>query len=285
MAAVKGSGAVAVLGLGCIGGSIARALGAQNVSVRAWATSAADRELAIAAGVRVTGSEATGGAAACEGASVVVLAVPIERLPDAAAVALGAAPRDALVVHACGLQRPEALGVDAGMRRRILGTHPLAGSHDTGFGASRSDLFVGATVSVEERATPEQRARAEWLWRSAGAERIEYRDAEAHDRHMAWVSHLPQLAATALAATLADGGVDARAVGTGARDTTRLAATALGSWPALLRGAPRDLHDALERLERTIAELRGALDADADEPLERVWERGRAWRRSGERRT
>ncbi|HEX6536252.1 MAG TPA: prephenate dehydrogenase/arogenate dehydrogenase family protein [Gemmatimonadaceae bacterium] len=284
MAAVKRKGPVAVLGLGCIGGSLARALVAQDVEVRAWALSAADRAQAEAAGIRIMGDDTGRGAAACAGAWVIVVAVPIERYAEASRVAVSAASSDAVILHACGLQRQAALGVDEATHERVLGTHPLAGSHETGFAASRPDLFVGSTVSVERRASPDARERAEWLWRVAGAERVEYRDAETHDRLMAWVSHLPQLASTALAATLAGGGIDARAVGTGARDATRLAASALGSWPALLRGAPRDLRDALAGLERAIAELRAALDDDAPAKLEAIWERGRAWRRSGERR-
>lgn len=281
---MKQRGPVAVLGLGCIGGSVARALAAQGVDVRGWAPSAADRAQATAAGIRISGDDAGRGAAACAGATAVLIAVPLERFPEAARVALGAAGRDAVVMHACGLQRHEALGGGADVHQRVIGTHPLAGSHDSGFGASRSDLFVGATVSVELRAAPEARERIEWLWRSAGAERVEYRDADTHDRLMAWVSHLPQLASTALAATLSAGGVDARAVGTGARDATRLAASALGSWPALFRGAPHDLRDALARLEETLAAMRAALDGDTPAALEEIWERGRAWRRSGERR-
>lgn len=284
MATLKRRGPVAVLGLGCIGGSVARALAAQGVDVRGWALSPADRAQAASVGIRISGDDAGRGAAACAGATVVLLAVPIEHFPDAARVALDAVARDALVVHTCGLQRPQALGGDAALHERVLGTHPLAGSHDAGFGASRPDLFVGATVSVERRASAEARERIEWLWRFAGAERVEYRDADAHDRLMAWVSHLPQLASTALAATLSAGGIDARSVGTGARDATRLAASALDSWPALFRGAPRDLRDALARLEETIAAMRVALDEEAPVGLEAIWERARAWRRGGERR-
>jgi prephenate dehydrogenase len=116
-----------------------------------------------------------------------------------------------------------------------------------------------------------------------GARRVDYRTAEAHDRLMAWVSQLPQLTATALAATLAAGGIEARTIGTGARDTTRLAASDLGSWPTLLAGTPRELDTALELLGNTIADLRAALrDGNAD-ALASIWNSARAWRREGAR--
>ena len=58
---------------------------------------------------------------------------------------------------------------------------------------------------------------------------------------MAWVSHLPQLASTALAATFAAEHIDPESVGPGARDTTRLAASTFDQWSALVRAQPKVL--------------------------------------------
>ncbi|HEV2181226.1 MAG TPA: NAD(P)-binding domain-containing protein, partial [Gemmatimonadaceae bacterium] len=74
---------VAIVGLGCIGGSLARALVAQGVEVRAWSTSTSDRELAAAAGIGVA-SGAAPFAALCDGATSVVLAVPFARIGEVA---------------------------------------------------------------------------------------------------------------------------------------------------------------------------------------------------------
>jgi prephenate dehydrogenase len=252
---------VAVIGLGCIGGSLARALIAQEVEVRGWSASPSDREQAAAARVQVSRAEEGGAAAACAGAGIVVLAVPIHTVAEVAGSVIGSLARNAKLLHVCGLQSSEALRVDAPTHKQLIGTHPLAGSHDTGFGASRPELFVDAVISAEERADARERSCIEWLWHTVGARRVDYRSAESHDRLMAWVSQLPQLTATALAATLAAGGIEARTIGTGARDTTRLAASELGSWPTLLSGAPRDLDAALELLGNTISDLRTALGA------------------------
>jgi prephenate dehydrogenase len=270
---------VAVIGLGCIGGSLARALVAQEVEVRGWSASPSDREQASAARVEVS----NGATAACEGAGIVVLAVPIHTVAEVAASVTGALARNARLLHVSGLQSQGALGVDEQLYSRLLGTHPLAGSHDTGFAASRPELFVDAVISAEERADPRDRASIEWLWHTVGARRVDYRSAAAHDRLMAWVSQLPQLTATALAATLASGGIDARTIGTGARDTTRLAASDLGSWPTLLAGSPRDLDAALELLGSTISDLRTALASGDRDALAAIWNSARAWRREGAR--
>ena len=272
---------VAVIGLGCIGGSLARALVAQEVEVRGWSASASDREQAAAARVQVSSAEQGGAAAACEGAGMVVLAVPIHTVAEVASSVRGSLARNAQLLHVCGLQAREALGADESIYSMLLGTHPLAGSHDSGFGASRPELFVDAVISAEVRASARARECIEWLWHTVGARRVDYRTAESHDRLMAWVSQLPQLAATALAATLAAGGVQARTIGTGARDTTRLAASDLGSWPTLFGGNPEELDAALELLGKTLDELRSALKSRDVETLAAIWDSARAWRREG----
>lgn len=269
---------VAIVGLGCIGGSLARALVAQGVDVRGWSTSTSDRELAAAAGIAIAGGTAPL-ASLCDGATSVVLAVPFAVIGEVARAVLETVRPPTRVFHVGGLQQREALGMDEATWARVTGTHPLAGSHDYGFAASRANMFVGATVCIEDRLDARGRRAADWLWRTAGAHRLDYRTALEHDRLMAWVSHLPQLTATALAHTMAEADVVPASTGSGARDTTRLAATPLGAWPTLLRGAPAELHAALARLEATIAELRRALESGDDRRVAAMWERAMTWRR------
>ena len=191
---------------------------------------------------------------------------------------------NAVVLHTGSLQRAAAVKPDitSSLHARVIGTHPLAGSHESGFAASRADLFAGCTVSIEARAKPYVRAAAEDLWRGAGAARLDYREAEEHDRLMIWVSHLPQLAATALAGALDAHGVPPRDAGPGARDTTRLAASTLEIWAPLLAGAPDDLDGALAALEARLAELRRAVSARDAASIAALWEPARAWRRASE---
>jgi prephenate dehydrogenase len=170
---------------------------------------------------------------------------------------------------------------------RVIGTHPLAGSHRTGFAAASPDMFRGATVYVEHRATPRQREHAELFWSMAGAARIEYSDAESHDRAMSWISHLPQLASTALAAAIANGGQPSSTwpPGPGARDATRLAMSAIEMWRPILQRAPESTLEALRALEATIHSLRHALERMDWSSIDDTWTRARRWRASLEERT
>ena len=274
-------GPVAVIGLGAIGGSVAQALVRAPVRVCAYATSDAD-----VAGARDAGIDVAPDIRTCvANATVVLIAVPLSAHAAVAADVVTAAPRDAVLFHAGSLQDARALaaaaappGVDTGTLRRVIGTHPLAGSHRAGFTAADASLFAGCTVSIEARAGRDARKTAEELWRATGARRFEYRPAEEHDQLMTWVSHLPQLASIALAGAIAEAGIASSALGPGGRDATRLAASSFDVWNGILAGAGPEAARAAAALERSVGALRSALESADMEAIERMWAAARTWR-------
>ena len=215
-------------------------------------------------------------------AEIVVIAVPVQAIADVATATLGAAPSSAMIVHCGGVQSRASLHLDDATWSRVIGAHPLAGSHESGFAAARADLFAGCTVSIESRRTEAQLELLQWIWTRVGAVRLDYRTAEEHDTMMAWISHLPQLASTALAATLAAEHIDPASIGPGARDTTRLAASAFDQWSSLIQAQPAVLDAALASLESEVAGLREALSRGDQRALQKIWNSARDWRRSAE---
>jgi prephenate dehydrogenase len=268
-----------VIGLGAIGGSLALALRRREVPVRGYDLDPEDRRRATAAGIDVPEGEAPTPELLADAAAIVI-AVPIESVAAVAAAVLPLAPVAALVLHVASLQRPEALGIRDDLRPRVVGSHPLAGTHQGGFAGADAEMFVGALVFVEARADAATRRAAESLWRRVGAGRVEYRSAEDHDAEMAWVSHLPQLAAIAVAGALADRGTGSDVVGPGGRDTTRLAASPVALWAEILARAPDDTVVALDALQRRLAALREAVAVGDKAGLAREWAAGCAWRRT-----
>ena len=270
---------VAVIGLGVIGGSVALRLLDRDTDHRAFTTSTTDAARAAEAGIAVahTLDEAV------REVGLVLIAVPLDRVCTVVDQVIGAAPNGATILHAASLQRVEALELLPEASARVVGTHPVAGSHASGFAAARSDLFREATVYVEERATGRQREDAEFFWSLAGARRIEYLPAAVHDDAMAWVSHLPQLASTALAAALAGAqrapNATARVpLGPGGRDATRLAMSALEMWRPILDRAPAATHTALAALEESVGQLRSAFESRDWTAVEELWRAASAWR-------
>lgn len=277
------SGPVAIIGLGAIGGSVAKALLRTPVRVCAYATSDVD-----VAGARDAGIDVARDIGTCVGnATVVLIAVPLSAHATVAADVVAAAVSDAMLFHAGSLQGARALvaaaaapGGDTGTLQRVIGTHPLAGSHRAGFAAADATLFAGCRVSIEARAGSDARKTAEELWRAVGARRFEYRSAGEHDQLMAWVSHLPQLASIALAGAIADAGIASSSLGPGGRDATRLAASSFDVWNGILAGARPEAARVAAALERSVGALRSALESADMEAIERMWTAARAWRES-----
>jgi len=276
---VKRGADVAVIGLGVIGGSVALRLLERGTAHRAFTTGAADAALARRAGILVAASLEE----AVRDVGLVLIAVPVNHVCGVAEQVIAAAPNGATILHAASLQREDALGLMPETAARVVGTHPLAGSHRTGFAAAVADLFQGALVYVEQRAGAQQREDAEFFWSLAGAGRIEYRSGAAHDDAMAWMSHLPQLASTALAAALARAQPDANdservPIGPGGRDATRLAMSALGMWRPILERAPVATLTALAAFEASVRRLRAAVEARDWPAVEDIWSAASQWR-------
>jgi prephenate dehydrogenase len=269
-----------------IGGSLVKALVREGATVRAYAPWGADADKALRAGVDVRADLQS----CLAGARIALIAVPLATQASVAAEVVAIAPSETILLHAGSLQTPRAIHAaaerDARIRlevvQRVIGTHPLAGSHRTGFDASDADLFSGCVVFVEERADAHTRAAADALWRTAGAARLEYRSADEHDRLMTWVSHLPQLASTALADAIAAAGVTSAALGPGGRDATRLAASPFAMWRGILAGAQPEAARAAAALERSAGALRDALERSDIAAVERMWNAARSWRQAAD---
>ena len=269
----------AIIGLGTIGGSLALALTRAGWNVRADANNPADRLAAARDGIRVTnGPEQERLAATVAGAEIVVICVPPTSLAHVAAKVVAMVPATVPVLHTCGIQSPRALGLPPAVFRRVTGTHPLAGAVGHGFASARPGLFGGCMISVAVPAPLQVRSAATAVWKAAGAREIMACPADEHDDRMRYVSHLPQLAATALAASLADAGIPAGSLGPGGRDTTRLAASAWPLWHALLATNHRASAAPLRLLEAELASLREALERGDFDTVGRTWKRAQAWR-------
>jgi len=270
---------VGIVGLGLIGGSLARALRAlvDPPEVLASSLEPAELERAVADGIVQRPATPEGVAA---GADLVVYATP----PDATLAfleshakrwRLGAAITDVGSVKRALIARAQALGLGA----RFVGSHPMAGRERAGYAASRPDLFAGARVWVTPLGEEGESAAAmvEALWRAVGAHPLRI-EAAAHDRLVAWVSHLPQVAATALAGALADSPYEAGALGPGGRDATRLAASPAGLWEEILLANADQLEAPLAALESALTALAAAVRARDAAAIREAFERAARWR-------
>ncbi|HEX6668237.1 MAG TPA: prephenate dehydrogenase [Gemmatimonadales bacterium] len=277
---------LAVIGLGAIGGSLAWQARLAGIGrVVGYSPSRAEGVAALRASAVTEVADSP--ARAVRGAELVVLAVPpgatldlIGRLADA--LEPGATLTDVCSVKAAVMAR----AADCGLADRFAGGHPLAGTHDSGFSAARPDRLSGCVVYVCESDSADGARTARGVmrfWEDVLEAHPVLIRAEAHDRQLAWTSHLPQAVAYALAKALADRQLGGVSYGAGARDTTRLAASSPDMWRDILLQNRDPLAEALASIESRLGDLRRLIEAGDRDGLEQYLESAREFRRGLDR--
>jgi prephenate dehydrogenase len=257
---------IAILGVGLIGGSIGLAARRRaGASVRGYDPDPA----ALAAALELGAIDEPAGdiASAVGGARVVFAAAPVGALARTVREALALADSDCVVSDVGSTKLALDDARDDG---RFVGGHPLAGAETAGVAHAREDLFEGATWYL----TPSPSADRELYERLRGViERLGARPAEieadAHDRLMASVSHLPHVLANVLVAQAAGAcereGARA-AAGPSLRDTIRVAGANTAIWTDIYLANRDALSEAIEEAVRRLGDVRAALArADAEE--------------------
>jgi prephenate dehydrogenase len=268
---------VAIIGLGLMGGSLARDLAARGVRVLGYDRDTATLDTARKEGVLDVAMSADLHEAA--EADIIVLAVPVS---VAAAVLTVAAPhlkRARLITDLGSTKRAIVYVAERlGLSDRFVGGHPLTGDHRSGWSASHAGLYDGAAVFLcpTARTSAEALACAHEFWAGLQAH-CEEISAEEHDQRLAHASHLPQIIATALALVLNDQNLHTEQLGPGGRAMTRLAGSDPDMWTSIALDNRSAIVKAIVQLERRLAAARAAV-ADGDPDAVRTFfNAGRAW--------
>jgi prephenate dehydrogenase len=272
-------GRIGIVGLGLIGGSIA--LAARSL----WPTSlviAVDNKHVLETAMRLHAIDvAADDLVVLAEADLVVLAAPVrqnlrllheldEHVRQPAVITDTGSTKRAIVEAARRLPA----------RFTFVGGHPLAGAATGGLEHARADLFSGRPWLFTPAGDAAGEA-IEKLFAFTRALRAEPRltDPDAHDRLLAFLSHLPQLTASALMRVVGDAvGEDGLALaGRGLVDTTRLAASPADIWKDIAGTNADEVGAALDTLIALLQDLRA--DLPVGEQLDEVFEAARGWRR------
>ena len=265
---------IGIAGLGLIGGSIALGVRERWPSVRVFGV---DTDSVLA--------HALGDAAIERGFP------SISALPDVDLVIL-AAPVGQNIELLLQVTRPVVVTDVGGTKRAIVdaartipsgvtfvGGHPLGGGERGGFAFARPDLFAGRPwiFTPDDDAPNAAVPRLSEFVAGLGARPAVLTPAD-HDRVMAFVSHLPQLAASALMDTVggAAKGEGLRLAGRGLADTTRLASSPADVWRDICLTNADAIGDALDRLIKRLTQLREGLDSG--DALDSIFTSAAKWR-------
>lgn len=271
---------IAIVGFGLIGASIALA------ARRAWPSAlviAIDRKDVVETAMRMHAADVGGDdLVMAAGADLVVLAAPVRANIEILGELPQHVPGEATVTDV-GSTKRDVMKAAAALPGRLhfVGGHPLAGAATGGLEAARPDLFQGRPWLLTARsATGDalQHSIIDFI-EGLGA-RPQAIDPETHDSLVAYLSHLPQLAASALMQVVGDrAGADGLALaGRGLSDTTRLASSPVDIWRDIAATNPDNLCRAIDELVGVLLRLRPETP-DSRDALEQTFESAGRWKR------
>ncbi len=258
---------LAIIGVGLIGGSLARALREAGAvgTVVGIGRSRANLDEALSLGIcdEVTQDVLKG----VEGADMVFISVPVCAIPAvvaeiAPALAPGCIVTDGGSVKAAIVRECETL-MPAGCH--FVGGHPIAGTEHSGAAASFAALYRGkrCILTPTERTDPAALATVDRIWRLTGAEVCAMEPGH-HDRIFAEISHLPHMAAYALVHAVGTADVEGENVlsytAGGFRDFTRIASSDPVMWRDIALMNREALLASIDGFSCSLAELRRRID-------------------------
>lgn len=278
---------VAIVGLGLIGSSVARAVKARLPDVAVTGYDASDPVRGEASALGFCDVIADDAAAAVADADLVVLAVPVGRMADAAA-AIAPGLKGEAIISDVGSSKA---GVAAALAKAlpdhvVIPAHPVAGTENSGPAAGFATLFDGRWCIVTPPAGAPQDAvtAVTSFWESLGA-RVETMDAAHHDMVLAVTSHLPHLIAYTIVGTaseleeVTESEVIKYSAG-GFRDFTRIAASDPVMWRDVFLANKDAVLATLQRFNEDLTVLQQAIRRGDGARLEDWFTRTRAIRRS-----
>jgi len=271
---------VAVLGAGLMGTSIAMASARVGCTVTGW-----DRDLEIATRASHRGAFVPAGSVAecVAGADLVVVATPVASVADLVAQALVAGPRAAVTdVASIKTQVIADARVAAGSAARsgdiarFVPGHPMGGGERSGPDHASPSVVDGIVwvLTPDAETDPQHLERVEAWIRRIGAVPTRM-DAQRHDRLVAVVSHLPQVASTALMGLAAVEEADEPDIlllaAGGFRDLTRLAASNPSLWSAILLSNGQEVARAIDLFVERLLQLKEDVLAEHGENIEAIF--------------
>jgi cyclohexadieny/prephenate dehydrogenase len=279
---------IALLGMGLIGSSIARAAAAQSLAGEIVAHAKSPATLARVAELGLADRVEADAARAVRGADCVILCAPVGAY---------AALAEAIAPHL----QPSCILTDVGSTKQsvirdvaplvppgvhFVPAHPLAGTEHSGPDAGFAELFQGrwCLLTPPVGTDPEAVAKIETLWRRMGS-MVSVMEPAHHDRVLAIVSHLPHLIAFTICGTADDLADETRQqvlqfAATGFRDFTRIAASDPVMWRDVFLNNREALLEMLARFTEDAQAMAKAVRRGDGDYIEDKISRGRKIRKS-----
>jgi len=255
---------ITIVGVGLLGGSIGMAVKKQNISQEVCGYFRDKKKIAAAKRQGAIDTGTNNFAGAVKHSDLIILCSPVEDIKAKLRELKRLGIAKTLITDV-GSTKTEIIQAAKGLN--FVGSHPLAGSEQSGVAYGRADLFDGSVCIVTpDRATDASVRAVCRLWKTLGS-RVITLPARQHDVALAFTSHLPHAVAYALAAVMPDH-CEQFAAG-GLRDTTRIALSHPEVWSDIFLSNKDNVLKSLHAFERSLKRLKSAVAAQDRKALKK----------------
>ncbi|RED50276.1 prephenate dehydrogenase [Seonamhaeicola aphaedonensis] len=259
------------IGIGLIGGSLAKDIKQQNPNVVIHGISRKDSTLEEALDLGLIDKKAT--LDDIVKADLVIVSIPVDATVKLLPAILDKISDNALVIDAGSTKQAICKVVENHPKRRnFLAAHPIAGTEHSGPSAAISGLFEGKTniiCEVEKTAFKLQEKALE-IFKSLGM-RIRYMNPEAHDKHIAYVSHLSHISSFMLGKTVIEKEKNERDIfdmaGSGFASTVRLAKSSPEMWTPIFKQNKDNVIETLNEYINNLTHFKELMKKDDFEAI------------------
>ncbi|MBF0193876.1 MAG: prephenate dehydrogenase/arogenate dehydrogenase family protein [Magnetococcales bacterium] len=273
-----------IIGVGLIGGSLARALKDRDMVGEVVGVNRTRRSLDTALELGVIDRATNDVVEGVKGSTMVLVATPVRSIPKViedsiSGLSPGTVITDAGSVKGALVDKCEAILQPHDVH--FVGSHPVAGTEHSGVASSFSTLFEGSrTVITPTKNTPSDALQqVRLVWEAAGSI-VEIMDPHHHDRVLAATSHLPHLMAYNIVNTLSDLEDDIRAevfryASGGFRDFTRIASSDPTMWRDICLENRGAILDMLNRFRKDLDKLSVQIETGNEDALYGIFARSK----------
>ena len=259
------------IGVGLIGGSLAKDIKRHDPEVVIHGISRKDATLNEALSLKLIDKKAT--IEDLSKADLVIVSIPVDATVKLLPTILDKIPDTALVIDAGSTKEAICKAVeDHPKRRNFLAMHPIAGTEFSGPSAAIDNLFVGKTniICEVEKTAFKLQEKALKLFEAIGM-RIRYMNPVAHDKHIAYVSHLSHISSFMLGKTVIDKEKNERDIfdmaGSGFASTVRLAKSSPEMWAPIFKQNKANVIETLEEYINNLMLFKAFMEEDDYEAI------------------
>ena len=255
-----------MIGVGLIGGSLAIDIKKNNPDVVIHGISRKQTTLDEALSLNLIDKKAT--LDDIENADLVIISIPVDATVKLLPSILDKVSDSGLVVDAGSTKVAICKAVENHPKRRnFLATHPIAGTEFSGPSAALEGLFKGKTniICEVEKTTFKLQEKALKLFSDIGM-RIRYMNPEAHDKHIAYMSHLSHISSFMLGKTVIEKEKNERDIfdmaGSGFESTVRLAKSSPAMWTPIFKQNKSNIIETLESYIANLSHFKDLIEQD-----------------------